>query len=95
MNVSVNNTMLCSCEMAANSFNHSSNRTAHRAKSRVRLLLVIVTAAFADELEIASIDEYVELSFDNESNDIGPDVGDASRTVVFDEPKIIPWTDSD
>lgn len=79
--------MLCSCDIAANSFNHSSNRTAHSAKSRVRLLLVMVTATFADELDIASIDEYVELSFDSESYDIGPDDGDASRTVAFDEPE--------
>lgn len=95
MNVSVNKTMLCSWEIAASSFNHSSNSTAHRAKSRVRLLLVIVAAAFADELDIASIDEYVELSFDNESYDMGPDDGDASRTVAFDEPEIMPTNSLD
>lgn len=79
--------MLCSCDIAANSFNHSSNKTAHSAKSRVRLLLPIITAAFVDELDIASIEEYVELSFDRESYDNGPDDGDASRTVAFDEPE--------
>lgn len=56
------------------------------AKSRVRLLLfVIVTATFNDELEIASIDEYVELSFDNESyGEFCADAGDNSRTVEFE-----------
>lgn len=84
MNVSVSRTILCSCEMAANSLSHSSSRTAHRAKSRVRLLFVMVT--FDDELDIASIDEYVELSFDIESYEMWPDDGDTSRTVAFDEP---------
>ena len=77
--------MLCSCEIAANSLSHSSNSTAHSAKSRVRLLLVMVTATVDDELDIASIDEYVELSFDIESYDIWPADGDNSRTV---EPKM-------
>lgn len=72
--------------MAANSFNHSSSNTAHRAKSRIRLLLVVVTDTFDVELDITSIDEYVELSFDKESYDNGPDDGDTSRTVAFDEP---------
>lgn len=78
--------MLCSCEMAASSLSHSSSNTAHRAKSRIRLLLVVVTATVDVELDIASIDEYVELSFESESNDNGPDDGDTSRTVAFDEP---------
>lgn len=56
---------------------------------------MIVAAAFADELDIASIDEYVELSFDNESYDMGPDDGDASRTVAFDEPEIMPTNSLD
>lgn len=73
--------MLCSCEIAANSFSHSSNSTAHSAKSRVRLLSVMVTATVDVELDIASIDEYFELSFDIESYDICPDDGDNSRTV--------------
>lgn len=87
--MSVSKTILCSWEIAANSLSHSSSSTAHIAKSRVRLLLlVIVTAAFADEFEIASIDEYVELSFDNESYGelCTPAGGDTSRTVEF-EPK--------
>lgn len=85
--MSVSKTILCSCEIAANSLSHSSNRTAHIAKSRVRLLLlVIVTAEFDDELDIASIDEYVELSFDNESYDVlwTPAGGLVSRTVEFE-----------
>lgn len=84
--MSVSKTILCSCEMAANSLSHSSSRTAHMAKSRVRLLLlVIVTATFDDELEMASIDEYVELSFDSESyGESCADVGDTSRTVEFE-----------
>lgn len=88
MKVSVNKTMLCSCEIAASSLSHSSSRTAHSAKSRIRLLFVMVTLTVDDELEIASIDEYVELSFDNDSYDIGPDDGDNSRTVVAEEPEI-------
>lgn len=78
--------MLCSCEIAANSLSHSSSSTAHRAKSRIRLLFETVTETVGDEFDIASIDEYVEVSFDNESYDIWPDDGDISRTVEFDEP---------
>lgn len=86
MNVSVSMTILCSCEMAANSLSHSSSRTAHMAKSRVRLLLFVIAAAtFGDEFEMASIDEYVELSFDDESYDeLCADSGDNSRTVEFE-----------
>lgn len=62
--------MLCSCEIAANSLRHSSNNTAHRAKSRIRLLFVTVTVAVDDELDITSIDEYVKLSLDSESYDM-------------------------
>lgn len=56
------------------------------AKSRVRLLLlVIVTATFDDEFEMASIDEYVELSVDNESyGEFCTDAGDSSRIVEFE-----------
>lgn len=77
-------TILCSCEIAANSLSHSSNRTAHRARSRIRLLFVTVAVTVDDEFDIASMDEYVELSFDSESNDICPADGDTSRTVALD-----------
>lgn len=56
------------------------------AKSRVRLLLlVIVTATFDDDCEMASIDEYVELSFDNDSyGELCVDAGDISRIVELE-----------
>ena len=34
--------MLCSCDIAASSLSHSSNTTAHSAKSLVRRLFVVV-----------------------------------------------------
>lgn len=88
MKVSVNITILCSCEIAANSLSHSSNRTAHSAKSRVRLLLVIDAETAVDVLfDIVSNDEYGKLSFDWESNEfVLLLTGFVSRTVVFGEP---------
>lgn len=45
----------------------------------------MVTAEFDDEFEMASIDEYVELSFDNESyGELCMPAGDDSRTVEFE-----------
>lgn len=80
-------TILCSCDIAANSLSHSSNKTAHNARSRVRLLLVIVETVTFDDVLVSS-DEYGRLSFDIESNDVLPDTDDgfSSRTVVFGDP---------
>lgn len=85
MKISVSITMLCSCEIAANSLSHSSRITAQRAKSRVRLLLIMVDDPAFDVLAIESMEEWLEYSNDVASNDA---ICVDSRTVILDEPEL-------
>lgn len=87
---SVNMTILCSCDIADSSFNHSSSITAHSAKSRWRSLLVVTplpVELLDNEPITVDDDECVE------SNDVGSDDGLVSRRgMLMCEAAPIEWT---